>query len=102
MVHRIGDNSYSLNCVHRHFLFHNNILKENPKLGDESTLLGHLKLQLLKEEDLLPYLSIGVKDLNNIKKHRSMFLSFNKKLNLPKIHIFGVHFGIVDDYYGCL
>ena len=74
--------------------------RTNPKFGDESTLLGHLKLQFLKEEDLLPYLSIGVKDLNNIKRHRSMFLSFSKKLNLPRIHIFGVHFGIVDDYYG--
>ena len=42
--------------------------RTNPKLGDESTLLSHLKLQLLKEENLLPHLSIGVKDLNNIKK----------------------------------
>jgi len=70
------------------------------RIGDESALLGHLKLQLLKEQDLSPHLSIGVKDLNNIKKHRSMFFSFSKKLNLPKIHIVGVHFGIGNDRYG--
>ena len=70
------------------------------RIGDESALLGHLKLQLLKEQDLSPHLSIGVKDLNNIKKHRSMFLSFSKKLNLPKMHIVGVHFGIGNDHYG--
>ena len=74
--------------------------QRNPRIGDGSALLGHLKLQLLKEQDLLPHLSIGVKDLNNIKKHRSMFLSFSKTLNLPKIHIVGVHFGIGNDHYG--
>ena len=74
--------------------------QRNPRIGDGSALLGHLKLQLLKEQDLLPHLSIGVKDLNNIKKHRSMFFSFSKTLNLPKIHIVGVHFGIGNDRYG--
>ena len=74
--------------------------QRNPRIGDGSALLGHLKLQLLKEQGLLPHLSIGVKDLNNIKKHRSMFLSFSKTLNLPKIHIVGVHFGIGNDRYG--
>ena len=71
-----------------------------PRIGDESTLLVHLKLRLLKEQDLSPQLSIGVKDLSNIKNHRLMFLSFNKKLNLPKIHIVGVNFGIGHDRYG--
>ena len=74
--------------------------QRNPWIDDGSALLGHLKLQLLKEQDLSPHLSIGVKDLNNIKKHRSMFFSFSKKLNLPKIHIVGVHFGIGNDRYG--
>ncbi len=70
------------------------------RVGDESALLGHVKLQLLKERDLSPQLAIGVKDLSNVKIHRSMFFSFNKKLNLPKIHIVGVHFGIGNDRYG--
>ena len=74
--------------------------QKNPRIGDESALLGHVKLQLLKEQDLSPQLAIGVKDLSNVKTHRSMFFSFNKNLNLPKIHIVNMHFGIGNDRYG--
>lgn len=75
------------------------------KFDQESYLLGNFKLNLLRESDTKPNISIGSDHVGervsgeSRRYKRSFYLAISKKFNLPYTHLFEGHIGIGNNRY---
>jgi len=77
------------------------------KFNQESYLLGNFKLNLIKESNVNPNISIGLDNIGDKvptefhgkRYERSFYLAISKGFNLPYVHLFDGHIGIGNKRY---